>query len=56
MCTSNNCSYKSSCLRTDNSKANPQYQSYCNFEYECNGITGFPNFILNENKDNKKGE
>lgn len=46
MCTCNGCPVKDECYRT-RAKPDP-YQSYANFEYECNEENGFADFIKNE--------
>jgi hypothetical protein len=49
MCTSKNCAYKDSCLRHDESKADEQYQSYCNFEIDCYLENGYEYYIALKN-------
>jgi len=44
LCTSNNCPYKSTCYRKK-AEADRRWQSYANFEYNCNESSGFEDFI-----------
>jgi hypothetical protein len=43
-CTSMNCPYRNSCYRAL-AVENNNYQSWTNFEYTCNEVSGFENFI-----------
>lgn len=44
MCTSEMCPYRDTCYRK-RAEPNKNYQSYYNFEYECNEDSGFDSYI-----------
>lgn len=50
MCICNSCPVSEQCYRVK-AKSDP-YQSYCNFEYECNENNGFADFIRYERGEN----
>ena len=44
MCSSQNCPQYDYCYRAQ-AKVNNEYQSWSNFEYTCNELSGFEEFI-----------
>lgn len=44
-CTSATCQYKDTCYRQVNDNSDDVNQSWYNFEYDCNEVSSFSDFI-----------